>query len=176
VRLVLQKMSLVFQSSCRASLPRLCPRYTTSSIRLNTTTATPSPIPVAEAPAFEEFKESILPSSAPCLLRSCIAHWPALARWTDFSNLKGSEAGAKAVPIEVARIPAGEAVAPGYNSKGVAGSSWDRVEMPLDVFLEALVRETDGGNAQGERWAAYLAQYALLDEVCAPLNTNETGR
>lgn len=151
----------------RVSWSRVLLRYTTRSIRLNSTTAALSPIPIVESPTFEEFQANIVTSNAPCLLRSCIAHWPALTHWTDLSYLKGSEAGAKLVPVEVARIETGEAVAQGYNSKDTPGSSWDRIEMPLDVFLDALVREADAGDIETTRWAAYLAQYALLDEVCA---------
>jgi hypothetical protein len=119
---------------------------------------------VADSPTFEDFQSTVLALDAPCLLRSCISHWPALSKWTDLSNLKGSEAGSKAVPIEVSRIRAGETVAEGYNMKGQSGTSWDRVEMPLDVFLDAMMLGEES-DVNTERWAAYLAQYPLLDEV-----------
>jgi hypothetical protein len=70
------------------------------------------------------------------------------------------------VPIEVARIAAGETVAAGYNAKGTPGSTWDRIEMPLDVFLDGMMLGEEAG-VDSERWAAYLAQYPLLDEVRA---------
>jgi hypothetical protein len=160
-------MSLVLRTSSRALLLRTLPWYRACPVRYNSTLPIISSIPISDAPTFEEFKVNILPLGAPRLLRSCITHWPALARWADLANLKGSEAGAKPVPIEVARIPAGGTVAPGYNAPGQG--SWDRVEMPLDVFLDALAREVDAnvGDIRSERWTAYLAQYALLDEVCS---------
>jgi hypothetical protein len=123
---------------------------------------------VADSPRFEDFQSTILALDAPCLLRSCISHWPALSKWTDLSNLKGSEAGSKAIPIEVSCIRAGETVAEGYNMKGQPGTSWDRVEMPLDVFLDAMMIGEES-DVNTERWAAYLAQYPLLDEVCSPV-------
>jgi hypothetical protein len=129
----------------------------------------PRPIPASDTPTFDDFKQRILPSGSPHLLRGCIAHWPALELWRDFTTFKRPDAEDRVVPVELARIPSGADAAEGYNARGTPGASWDRVEMPLGVFVDAfllgLVPEAPG---DGGSWAAYLAQHALLDEVRDP--------
>jgi hypothetical protein len=127
----------------------------------NTVPIEPSP------PSLASFKSRILPAAHPTLLRGCIANWPALTRWSTLEGLKNSQAAARAVPVEVARIEKGRHVALGYNSRADPGTSWDKVDMPLDVFLDALIQapEYAEGSVDEARWAVYLAQYALLDEV-----------
>jgi hypothetical protein len=155
---------LHFCCSLSQAVPNAFIKQSSRRFHVSVIRSTSAVVPIANSPTFEEFQSKIFTQPAPCLLRNCIPHWPALTRWTDVANLKGSEASNKLVPIEVVRIPAGKLVAQGYNSRGTPGSTWDRIEMPLDVFLGGLMSEPEAAS-DTDRWAAYLAQYALLDEV-----------
>lgn len=93
------------------------------------------PIPVFDHPGF------LLPDH-PIIIRAAASHWPAVARWGNFSYLSKLAGPGRQVPVEV-----------GLN---YTTQDWGQRITPFDTFLHSLAPES--------KEKLYLAQHDLLNQ------------
>ncbi|ETS61985.1 lysine-specific demethylase 8 [Moesziomyces aphidis] len=90
--------------------------------------------------------------------------WPALHRWSSLDangqetldGLKRPDTAHIIVPVEISRPNVGYNAAPGH---------WDRIEMPLDAFVQGKIPWSNDGKAAQHQPVGYLAQFDLLSKA-----------